>query len=257
MQKLTASGLRSEGRAPRIALRRGDYNALVRCTLNIDAGELEAEPEALWALAHALNVACGGHAGDARSMERVLRACAAHRVRAGAHPSYPDRAGFGRRSQAISLEALERSITSQCATLRAVGAAIDVEIEHAKLHGALYHDAARDPAIAVACVSGIVASLGAVTIVGPAGSALERAARRVGCRFEREGFADRGMRADGTLIPRGEPGALITDPSIAAAQALALARSGAVDTICVHGDTPSTLTIARAVRDALDAAVER
>lgn len=228
----------------------------MRCTLNIDAGELESEPEELWAIAHALNVACGGHAGDQRSMQRVLQACATHGARAGAHPSYPDREGFGRRSQEISLEALERSIASQCATLRAIGGSIGVEIAHAKLHGALYHDAARDPAIAEACISGIVAALGVVVLLGPAGSALERAARMVGCRFEREGFADRGMRADGSLVPRGAPGALIEDPERAAAQARVLARSGQVDTICVHGDTPSALTIARAVRAVLDAEVD-
>ncbi|MDQ3035904.1 MAG: LamB/YcsF family protein, partial [Myxococcota bacterium] len=170
----------------------------MRCTLNIDAGELEGEPEELWALAHALNVACGGHAGDVRSMERVLRACAEHGVRAGAHPSYPDREAFGRRSQPMSLDALERSITSQCEVLRAIGATIGVSIGHAKLHGALYHDAARDAAIAAACVSGIVAALGVVPLVGPAESAIERAARTAGCRFEREGFADRGLRADGS-----------------------------------------------------------
>ncbi|WP_236604310.1 5-oxoprolinase subunit PxpA [Sandaracinus amylolyticus] len=225
----------------------------MRPLLNVDAGEMESEPEALWALAHALNVACGGHAGDARSMERVLRACREHHVRAGAHPAYPDREGFGRRRVALAIEALETSIAAQCRALRMVAERVGIAIEHAKLHGALYHDAANDPSIAEACVRAIRGELGPVAILGPKDSALERAARAAGCRYEREGFADRGTRPDGSLIPRGQPGALIEDPARAAAQARVLATSGEVDTICVHGDTPGALAIARAVRETLDA----
>ena len=219
--------------------------------LNVDAGELASEPEELYALAGALNVACGGHAGDDASMERVLRASVQHRVRAGAHPSYPDRAGFGRTTVPMPLEAIERSVHQQCAALAGVAGRVGARVAHAKLHGALYHDAARDPGIAEACVSGIVSALGIVTIVGPGAGALREAALRVGCLYEREGFADRAMRDDGTLVPRSEPGALITEPARAASQARALAASGAVDTICVHGDTPDALAIARAVRDAI------
>lgn len=219
--------------------------------LNIDAGELASEPEELYALAGALNVACGGHAGDDASMERVLRASVQHRVRAGAHPSYPDRAGFGRTTVPMSLEAIERSVHQQCAALESVARRVGASVAHAKLHGALYHDAARDPGIAEACVSGIVSALGIVTIVGPGAGALREAAVRVGCPYEREGFADRAMRDDGTLVPRSEPGALITEPARAASQARALAASGAVDTICVHGDTPDAPAIARAVRAAI------
>lgn len=223
-----------------------------RCTLNVDAGELEREPVELWAIAHAVSVACGGHAGDEASMARVLRACAAHGARAGAHPSYPDREGFGRRSLAMGTGAIADAVRAQCASLRAIGDATGVAIAHAKLHGALYHDAARDGAIADACVGAIVDALGPVIVIGPAGSEMERAARARGCRYEREGFADRGRRADGSLVPRGQPGALVDDPALAAAQARALARSGEIDTVCVHGDTPGALAIARAVRAALD-----
>lgn len=219
--------------------------------LNVDAGELSTEPDELYAVAQAINVACGGHAGDRASMERVLRACRAGGTRAGAHPAYEDREGFGRVSRAVPLDVLERSVHAQCARLREVGASIGVDIAHAKLHGALYHDASRDPAIAEACVSGIVSALGAVTIIGSPGSAVEHAARRVGCLFEREGYADRAMRADGSLVPRGEPGAMIVDPLRAAEQAFALARSGRIDTVGVHADTEGSLEIARAVRAAL------
>jgi UPF0271 protein len=224
----------------------------MRVSLNIDAGELPDEPEALYALAHVLNIACGGHAGDPASMERVLRACTITGARAGAHPSYPDRQGFGRRTIAIDVPELEASIASQCALLRSCGKRVGSAIVHAKLHGALYHDAARHRAIAEACIRGIVAALGRVIVIGPAGSELERAARAAGCRFEREGFADRALRPDGSLVPRNEPGALIEDPILAAAQARRLARSGTVDTICVHGDTPGAVAIARAVREALE-----
>lgn len=250
MQKLTRERAFLPGR-PRC--REGAYNRAVRPFLNIDAGELPTEDEALWSSAHALSIACGGHAGDERSMERVLRACGALGLRCGAHPAYPDRAGFGRRTIAIDLEALEASVRAQCESLARIAREVEVPITHAKLHGALYHDGARDPAIAEACARGVVAALGEVTILGPAESAIARAARAAGCAFAREGFADRALRADGALVPRGQPGAMIAEPERAAAQARALARTGRFDTICVHGDSEGALAIARAVRSALDA----
>lgn len=219
--------------------------------LNVDAGEHDDEPGALYALAHALNVACGGHAGDAASMARVLSACRAHGVRAGAHPSYPDRAGFGRTTMTIDREALVRSLEAQCAALAQVAREVGVPLVHAKLHGALYHDANRDAALAEACVRAVVGALGPVLIVGPPSGALSRFCAREGLPYAREGFADRAMREDGTLVPRSEPGALITDPTRAAAQALRLAHAGH-ETICVHGDTAGALEVARAVRAALD-----
>jgi UPF0271 protein len=224
----------------------------VRAILNVDAGEMPSEPEELYSLAGALNVACGGHAGDEASMARVLAACARTGARAGAHPSYEDEEGFGRKSVHVDPSALEAQIERQCARLRAVGEALGVPIAHAKLHGALYHDASRDRALAEACVRGIRRALGEVAIVGPAGSAMEAAARAAGLRFEREAFADRAMRPDGSLVPRSEAGAMIEDPARAAAQARELARRGDVDTICVHGDTAGAIAIARAVRRALE-----
>ena len=219
--------------------------------LNVDAGEHDDEPEALYTLAHALNIACGGHAGDDASMERVLRACLHHGARAGAHPSYPDRASFGRVSMPIEPAALARSVREQCARLAVIAARVGVPLAHAKLHGALYHDANRDPALAAATLTAVVEALGAVIVVGPPEGQLRQFCAREGLRYEREGFADRALRSDGTLVPRTEPGALITDPSRAAAQALALAGSGH-DTICVHADTAGALEIARTVRAALD-----
>jgi len=221
--------------------------------LNVDAGELEDEPEELYARAHAVSVACGGHAGDERSMERVLRACAKAGTRAGAHPSYEDREGFGRRERAVEPAALGKSVEAQCARLAEVARACGVALSHVKAHGALYHAANRDPEIARAVVEGARGALGSPLVVGPPEGELRRAAEAAGLAFAREGFADRAMRSDGSLVPRGEPGAVIGDVEVARAQARRLAASGAFDTLCVHGDSPGALGIARAVRDELDA----
>ena len=219
--------------------------------LELDAGESPDEPEALWELADVLAIACGGHAGDAASMARVLAFVAAHPpLGAGAHPSYPDRAGFGRRTVAIAPDALAAEVAAQCRALAEVARAHGVAIGWVKPHGALYHDAAARPALAAAVVRGAIDALGGgFAIIGPPAGALRDAAEAAGLGYLCEGFADRGTRADGSLIPRGEPGALVTDPQRAAARATALADE--VDAICVHADTPGALDIARAVRGAL------
>lgn len=215
--------------------------------LNLDAGEHDDEPEELWALADVLAVACGGHAGDSRSMGRIAAFCAARgRTRIGAHPSYPDREGFGRRRVTIDHATLARSLHEQVAELDAIAHAHGVSIGWVKPHGALYHDAAGDRALADL----VVAAAGNAAIIGPPHGALRDAAQAHGLVYLREGFADRGVRADGSLVPRGEPGALITDPVAAAARARELGSQ--VDTICVHADTPDSLAIARAVREAID-----
>lgn len=219
--------------------------------LNVDAGELENEPPELYRLAHLVNVACGGHAGDEASMARVVAACLGHGTAVGAHPSYPDRAGFGRRALAIETEALFAAIAEQCHALASVARRAGVAIRHAKLHGALYHAAHVDEAIADAALRGMIEALGwEIAVLGPRAGALARRAGELGVRFAVEGFADRGTRADGTLIPRGEAGDLVTDPAAAAQRARALAAE--VDTICVHGDTANAVAIAQAVRSALD-----
>jgi len=219
--------------------------------LNVDGGELEDEPEELYALADVIHVACGGHAGDARSMARVVAACMRSATRIGAHPSYEDRPGFGRRAQSVAPEALAASVARQCAELVAVAREHGAEVVSVKPHGALYHAAHVEEATARACIEGIVRGAGAVIVVGPAGGAFERAAHAAGVTYAREAFADRGVRADGSLVPRGEPGALVTDPDAAAARARELAARDDVDTLCIHGDTPGALAVARAVRAAL------
>jgi UPF0271 protein len=209
--------------------------------MNLDAGEYDEEPAELWQLFDIVAIACGGHAGDKASMTRVIAAC--ERQTIGAHPSYPDRDGFGRRAFEMPVGALAPAIEEQCAALAAIAATFGRRVEWVKPHGLLYHDAARSPAIAREVVRGARAALGDdVGFIGPAHA-------RVGDRYLREGFADRALRPDGTLVPRDQPGALIKDPAAAAAQALELAPH--VDTICVHADTPGALAIARAVREAL------
>lgn len=223
------------------------------CLLNMDLGELEGEPEPLYALAHLANIACGGHAGDEGTMRRALELCVRHGTRAGAHPSYEDREGFGRREQAVAPQVLRRQVASQCARLAALAAEAGVVLGHAKPHGALYHAANREPALARAVVEGVAEALGrGVVLMGPPKGALREAAEAAGLAYAREGFADRGMREDGSLIPRGQPGALLQEPAQARAQALRLATGGAVDTLCVHGDTPGALAVAREVRSVLD-----
>lgn len=222
--------------------------------LNIDAGESDAEPAELYGVAHAVNVACGGHAGDARSMDRVVAACLEASTRVGAHPAYPDREGFGRRTMELAPALLGDALRAQCAELARIAARRGVEVALVKAHGALYHDANRSPELAEVLLAAAAEELGAaVVVLGPDRGCLRDAAERRGLGFAREGFADRGVRADGTLIPRGEPGAVVDDPRRACETARALAASGRYDTLCVHGDTPSALPIARAVRSLLDA----
>lgn len=216
--------------------------------LDVDAGELADESPALWAMFDIVNIACGGHAGDTASMTRVVEVCVARGIAIGAHPSYPDREHFGRRSLAIEADELHGSLVEQLRSLARVALGHGARVAYVKPHGALYHDAAHDPAIAVIVVDAVLAALDErVTIIGPRGH-LETAARAADLGYAVEGFADRRLRADGSLVPRTERDALITSPAAAAAQAMALAG---VDAICVHADTPDALAIARAVRAAI------
>jgi 5-oxoprolinase (ATP-hydrolysing) subunit A len=224
-----------------------------RCLLNIDLGELPGEDERLYAYAQVANIACGGHAGDERSMRLALERCLRHGTRAGAHPSYEDRENFGRQALQVAPEVLRAQVAAQCARLVALASEVGIPVRHAKPHGALYHAANREPALARAVVDGVVEALGpGVTLLGPGAGALREAAREAGLAYAREGFADRGTLPDGSLIPRGQPGAVISEPAVARENALRLASSGTVDTLCVHGDSPGAVDMAREVRAVLD-----
>jgi 5-oxoprolinase (ATP-hydrolysing) subunit A len=214
---------------------------LVIPTLNIDLGELPDEPEELYALADVVNVACGGHAGDDASIARAVELARAGGATVAAHPSYPDREGFGRRMIAIAPEDLAASVREQLARV-----ARHVPITIVKPHGALYHDLGKSYALANAFYQAL-ATFGAPAIVGPPGSPIALAP----LPFVAEGFADRGYAADGSLLPRGTGGALIDDPARAADAARALMARGDIATICVHSDTPNAVAIARAVREVL------
>lgn len=224
-----------------------------RVSLNIDLGELPGEAVELYSLATAVNIACGGHAGDEASMDRAAMLAVRAGAAIAAHPSYPDREGFGRTKITVGQDELLKSVRSQCAALRRAALGAGGSVHSMKPHGALYHEAAHNPSVAEAVIEGAREGLGvnSIEVVGPPGSELLERARALGCEAIREGFADRGYRDDGSLIPRGEPGALLKGPEACAAQAVRLAKTGAFETLCLHADTDGALLNARAVRRAL------
>ncbi len=225
--------------------------------LNADLAEGQAGTpppgdEVLLQLISSANVACGYHAGDALLMQRTVAAARARNVRIGAHPGYPDPTGFGRRAMAATPDEVTAYIIHQAGALAAFCRAAGTSLSYVKPHGALYNTAVRDAATATAIAAGVRAVDPSLTILALPNSELFEAAAAAGLGTAREGFADRGYQADGTLIPRGQPGALITDPAAAAEHALALAPH--VDSLCVHSDTPGAVNIVRTVRERLIAA---
>jgi 5-oxoprolinase (ATP-hydrolysing) subunit A len=222
--------------------------------LNADLGEGCGDDEALLAIVTSANVACGAHAGDERTMAATVRAAVRHGVAIGAHPSYPDRENFGRTAMARTPGQIFDDVSAQIRALDAIARAHGTRMRHVKAHGALYNVATRDRAVADAISRAVHAIDPQLIVVGLAGGEQLASARALGLRAVGEVFADRGYRADGSLIPRGEPGALIDDVDAAVAQALALARSGAGETICLHGDGQHALEFARAIRAALESA---
>ncbi len=192
--------------------------------LNIDLGELPREPAELFGLATVVNVACGGHAGDTASMARAVSFAMTRGARLAAHPSYPDREGFGRGTMPMASGGARGVGGGAVRGLQAVARKLGYPASTMKPHGALYHDASRDPALAAAVIEGAARGLAIspadLTVVGPPRGALLEEALRRGARYAREGFADRAYQADGTLVPRSEPGALVTDPAACARQAL-------------------------------------
>ena len=222
--------------------------------LNVDAGELPDEPSELFALADVVNVAGGGHAGDATTIAHAARRARTHGTGFGAHPSYDDCAGFGRRALAVAAAVVAEGVRRQCRLVLAGALSEGVHLGFVKPHGALYHASNRDRDLARAIVEAAREVLGEITVIGPPNGALRDEATRAGLPFAGEGFADRGYDDAGVLLPRDRPGALLRDPADAVAQALRLAATGAVDTLCVHGDSPGAVSLLAAVRTALRAA---
>ncbi|WP_285138034.1 5-oxoprolinase subunit PxpA [Microbacterium sp. lyk4-40-TSB-66] len=242
----------------------------MRVDLNADLGETvdgipTADDEAMFSVISSANVACGGHAGDAASMREAVERAERFGVAVGAHPSYDDRENFGRVRLDPPPAELRASIARQLAALAAAGA----DIRYVKPHGALYHAVIDDAAPAravVAAVADLSSRLGrALPVLGLPG-AIAAAAASAGLPFVHEAFLDRGYTARGALVPRGEAGALVDDPATVAARALRFVRDREVETVdgtriavdaaslCLHGDTPSAVAMARAVRAALDTA---
>ncbi|ANF31537.1 hypothetical protein A0130_07500 [Leifsonia xyli] len=238
--------------------------------LNSDLGESfgawsMGDDAALLRLVSSANVACGFHAGDASTMLATCREAAADGVTVGAHVSYRDLAGFGRRSMDVPPGELRDEVLYQLAALTGLARVAGTAVRYVKPHGALYNRIVHDEAQANAVVDAVVAFDPSLALLGLAGSAVERAAGEAGVRFVREAFVDRGYRADGTLVPRTEPGALLSDADAIADRAVRMVTDGrvtavdgteldvAVDSLCVHGDTPGAVAMARAVREALAA----
>jgi len=220
---------------------------------NCDMGELDdaAHEAALMAYITSANIACGGHAGDARTMERTARLALGRGVRIGAHPGYPDRENFGRVEIAMTAEAIADTVYAQIARLDDVVQRLGGAIVHVKPHGALYNVAVRHADVARAIAQGAARWNPQTTLFGLAGSPMLDVWRAMGMAVAGEAFADRRYEPDGTLRSRQFPDALITDPREAAAQALRFARQGLAETICVHGDTPGSVAILKACRNAL------
>lgn len=234
-----------------------------RIDFNCDLGEGCGDDAAILPWITSANIACGAHAGDDDTMRETLRLCRAHGVVAGAHPGYADRAHFGRRELDLAPADVAASIREQLERIAAIAREEGVVLRHVKPHGALYNRAARDEAVAAAIaevVRGIDPSL---VLVGLSGSASIRAAEAVGLRVAHEVFAERGYAADGRLLPRDAPGAVLDTLDDALAQARELALHGRVrcagdgtlalraDTLCLHGDRADAAAFARGLHEAL------
>jgi UPF0271 protein len=229
----------------------------VTVDLSADLGEGSPGEDDIWPLITSANVACGGHVGDAESMRDAAEQARRYGVRFGAHPSYPDREHFGRRSLELDAAALRASLVEQIAALGAFA-----RVEHVKPHGALYNDAHRDRARADVIVEALREVDPNIALVAPDHSQMAAAARAASTRVIREAFADRRYEPDGSLTPRAIAGSTLTIEE-AAAQARLLATERAViardgtrvelahDTICIHADMPHAVARLRAIRAAL------
>jgi 5-oxoprolinase (ATP-hydrolysing) subunit A len=242
--------------------------------LNADVGEATDAPgvdaeRALLEFVTTVHVACGGHAGEDGSMAEAVAAAVAHGVRVGAHPSYPDRAGFGRSPMEIDRGELGSSLSDQLRALHRICLAAGTPVESVKAHGALYEEVAKGGAVYETFRDAVRTTLGGrAALVLPSGCRATAMTLRDGIRTLEEGFCDRAYRRDGGLLDRSTPGSVLTEPGVAAAQALSLARGAVVandgsvltlwvDTLCIHGDSPGAVAIATAVRRAMaDAGID-
>jgi len=239
--------------------------------LNCDMGELpealaDGSQEALMQYVSSANIACGGHAGNARIMRATVEQALRHGVSVGAHPGYEDSANFGRIELSLSHEEIASLMQRQIFALDEIAGQCGAKLVHVKPHGALYNQAARDREISRAIAEGVRRWRRDVTLVGLAGSVMLEEFRAAGFAVAAEAFADRQYEADGSLRSRKFADALLRDPSDAARQALRIVEEGNVvagdgnvvklvaQTICIHGDTPGALDIAAAIHHRLSSA---
>ena len=246
----------------------GDETSGAGIDLNADLGEsygrwVLGDDEAMLGCVSSANVACGFHAGDPATLLRTVRAAAEKGVVIGAQVSYPDLAGFGRRFIDINPEDLTAGVLYQIGALDGLCRAAGTTVRYVKPHGALYNTAVHHEEQAAAIVAAVVAHGAGLPVLGLPGSALLRHTREAGLRAVPEAFADRGYTPAGTLVARSEPGALLGDPDQVAARVLRLVTAREVvsvdgsvvgveaESVCLHGDSPGAVTMARAVRDQL------
>ena len=231
---------------------------------NCDLGEGCANDADVMPFISSANIACGAHAGDIASMRATLRLCAAHGVSAGAHPGYADREHFGRRALALSREQIRSLLHEQLERIAEIALAEGVALVHVKPHGALYNQAAADAALADAIAEAVRSFDPELILVGLADSRLIAAGLAHGLRVAHEAFTDRRYQSDGSLAPRGQPGAVIESVDAAIAQALAIVRGESIacidgtalrvhaDTLCLHGDGSDAAGFAGSLRAAFD-----
>ncbi len=245
------------------ALQAGGDGGLV-VDLNCDMGEGMDTDAAMTPFISSANIACGAHAGDADTMRRTVELALRHGVAIGAHPSYPDRANFGRvdmLGKPLRPGDLPGLLHEQLHRLQSVCREFGVRLRHVKPHGALYNRAAADRDIAALVTRAILNFDPSLLLYGLSGSELRMQAGEDGLRFVSEVFADRGYRPDGSLVPRGEPGALIEAPAVAIAQVMKMLRKGLVETpggdvaivaesVCLHGDGAHAVAFAKAIQGA-------
>jgi UPF0271 protein len=234
--------------------------------LNADVGEGFATDAELIPLASSVNIACGAHAGDEKTMREAVTLAFRHGVAIGAHPGFEDRENFGRREVPISPEAAAKLVVEQTKRLQVIAESLGAELGHVKLHGALYNMVCRDRALAVAIAKAVMEL--SVRLSGPsvvyalAGCPFIEVGREMGLRMVGEAFADRSYQDDGTLTARSKPGAILSSAQ-AAAQGLQIAREGSVfsvsgakillgaETLCLHGDSEGAVASAREIRESL------
>ncbi|MFC8510496.1 LamB/YcsF family protein [Streptomyces sp. NPDC057411] len=241
----------------------------VSIDLNADLGEgfgrwTLTDDEQLLSVVTSANVACGFHAGDAATMRRVCELAAASGVRIGAQVSYRDLAGFGRRAMDVPAAELAAEVAYQIGALEVFARAAGARVAYVKPHGALYNRVVHDEEQAAAVVEGVRLASAELPVLGLPGSRLHEAARKAGLPVVGEAFGDRAYRRDGTLLPRGQEGAVVSDPGEVVERSLSLARFGVVTahcgrtvavrarSLCLHGDTPGAVGLARRVRERLE-----